>query len=840
MMKRISILLAACLIVLAADAQLQSPEQFLGYKIGTRYTVHHRLIDYFQYVAKTSPDMVKLVQYGETNEHRPLITAFVSSKKNIANLESIRKNNMALANIESGTSSVEAPVIVWLSYNVHGNETSSSEAALMTLFALTDPANTETKKWLENTIVAIDPCLNPDGRDRYVNWYNTMIGKNWNPTVIAREHREEWPGGRSNHYNYDLNRDWVWQTQVESKQRLALYNQWLPQVHVDFHEQSVNAPYYFAPAAEPYHEVITQWQRDFQKTIGKNNAKYFDQNGWLFFTGERFDLLYPSYGDTYPLYNGSIGMTYEQGGISAGLGIYTNDKDTLSLVDRALHHYTSGMSTIEISSLNASRLIKEFRQYFDDGINGKIGEYKTYVIKNNLGDAQRIQELMKLLDQNGIRYGTASGSTKGFNYNTRKEESFSISANDLVISSAQPKSVMVKALFEPETKLADSVTYDITAWALPYAYGLTAYASKQALKVQNGGEIIKPFSPNKQDDHYAYAIKWQGRQSVKALGDLLQNGIRVRYNELPFVSEGETFDRGTIIINKTGNQKFSNRLWNEVAEICNKHQVKMYPVGSGMVEKGPDFGSSDIHVIKPVKVAILTGEGVSAYSAGQIWDYFDNQISYPVTLVNAKDFNRIRPEEFDVLILPAGRYDFLKDKNSAAVFENWIRSGGRVIAFESAVSQLARQDWSVMKPKEDSASKKDDQKNPYEVLKVYENRERDGISNYIPGAIYKVDVDNTHPLMFGYSNYYYTLKMDNGVYEYIKEGGWNTGYIKKENLMSGFVGNKLLPKVKDGLVFGVQPLSRGSVVYLTDDIIFRNFWETGKLMLANAVFLVGQ
>lgn len=769
MMKKFSILFSTVLIVLMANAQLQSPEQFLGYKIGTRYTVHHRLVDYFQHAAKMVPDQVKLVQYGETNEHRPLLTAFISSKKNIADLENIRKNNLALAHLESGTPSVDAPVIVWLSYNVHGNETSSSEAALLTLFALIDPSNNVTEKWLENTVVAIDPCLNPDGRDRYVNWYNTMIGKNWNPAVMAREHREEWPGGRSNHYNYDLNRDWVWQTQVESKLRLALYNQWLPQVHVDFHEQSVNAPYYFAPAAEPYHEVITQWQRDFQKTIGENNARYFDRNGWLFFTGERFDLLYPSYGDTYPLYNGSIGMTYEQGGISAGLGIYTNDKDTLTLVERAQHHYTSGISTIEISSLNASRLVKEFRQYFDDGVNGKIGEYKTYVVKNKAGDAQRIQELMKLLDQNGIRYGTATGTIKGFNYNTRKEETFSISKNDLVVSSIQPKAVMVKALFEPETKLADSVTYDITAWALPYAYGLTSYASKQSVKVQTSGQIINPFSPNKSDDQFAYAIRWEGRQSAKALGELLQKEIRVRFNELPFVSMKENFERGTLIINKTGNQKFGDQLWSIVADVCNKYQLKMYPVGSGMVEKGPDFGSSDIRVIKPVRVAVLTGEGVSAYSAGQIWDYFDNQISYPATLINAKDFNRIRLDEFDVLIFPSGRYDFLKEKNSSAVFENWIRTGGRVIAFERAVSQLARQDWSAMKPKEDSASQKDGKKNPYNLLKIYENRERDEISDYIPGAVFKVSVDNTHPLLFGYPEYYYTLKMDSEVYEFMKD-----------------------------------------------------------------------
>lgn len=832
-MKKIFLPLVLLFLSVSLFAQLQSPDQFLGYELGTRYTPHYRIVQYFQYVAQTMPGMVKLQQYGETNEHRPLYVAFIASQENLPNLENIRKSNLAMAHQANGQASTDAPVIVWLSYNVHGNETSSSEAAMKTLFTLLDPSNNESKQWLKNTVVVIDPCLNPDGRDRYVNWYNTMIGKQWNPLPVAREHREEWPGGRSNHYNYDLNRDWVWQTQVESKARIAIYNQWLPQVHVDFHEQGVNAPYYFAPAAEPYHEVITQWQRDFQKTVGKNNARYFDKNGWLYFTGERFDLFYPSYGDTYPLYNGSIGMTYEQGGISAGLGILTNDKDTLSLVKRVMHHFTSGISTVEVSSKNATSLLKNFRQYFDDAVNGKIGAYKTYVIKNNPRDQQRIKALIQLLDQNGISYGVSSGSGKGYNYNTKAEESFSIADGDLVVSSTQPKSVLVEALFEPQTKLSDSVTYDITAWALPYAYGLTAYVSRQLFKVSSSN-VWSQFNPNGAADSYAYAIRWQGLSSVKVLGSLLQKGIRVRYSEVPLESNGEKFDRGTILIDKNGNEKFGAGLWKIVSDVCNSNQVTMYGINSGMSDKGPDFGSDLIHVIRPVKVAMLTGEGVNANAAGEVWDYFDNQIGYPVTLINAKDFNRIQLADWDVLILPDGNYRFLTDKESAASLERWLRNGGKVVAIESAVAQLARQDWSVIKAK---TEKDTADKNPYSVLKEYAQRERDALTESIPGAIYKVDIDSTHPLMFGYPGYYYTLKLDPNVYEFTKEG-WNAGYLKKKNFIAGYVGHKLTPKLQDGLLFGTQRVGRGSVVYLTDDIIFRNFWQTGKLMLSNAVFLV--
>lgn len=299
-------------------SQVLSPDQFLGYKLGSRYTPHFKVVNYFKQVAEAVTNLVKLEQYGETNEGRPLLLAYIASAENAPRLESIRMNNLRMAGttVDKMAASADAPAIIWLSYNVHGNETSSSEAAMLMIYELVNPANIRTKQWLKNTVVIIDPCINPDGRDRYVNWFNGVVGKTANPQPFVREHHEPWPGGRSNHYYFDLNRDWAWQTQVETQQRIIKYNQWLPQIHVDFHEQSYNAPYYFAPAAEPFHEVITPWQREFQNIIGRNNAKYFDENGWLYFTKERFDLFYPSYGDTYPTYKGAIGMTYEQEGIA--------------------------------------------------------------------------------------------------------------------------------------------------------------------------------------------------------------------------------------------------------------------------------------------------------------------------------------------------------------------------------------------------------------------------------------------------------------------------------------------------------------------------------------------
>ncbi|HYC27355.1 MAG TPA: M14 family metallopeptidase, partial [Chitinophagaceae bacterium] len=621
--------------------------------------------------------------------------------------ESIRLNNLRLANATKDKSAPteDGTVIVWLSYNVHGNEPSSSEAAMKTLYALVDPANTQTKEWLKNTVVIIDPCLNPDGRDRYVNWFTSVAGKNANADPQSREHSEPWPGGRTNHYNFDLNRDWAWQTQIETQQRIKKYNEWLPEVHVDFHEQGYNEPYYFAPAAEPFHEVITPWQREFQTTIGKNNAKYFDKAGWLYFTKERFDLFYPSYGDTYPIYNGSIGMTFEQGGHSrGGLAIVTEDQDTLTLADRLEHHYTTSLSTIEVSSQNAARLQKEFRKYFNDALNISGGEFKSVIVKTDGGD--KLSRLEKLLDRNNIEWSYANAATlNGLNYTTGKNESFKTDAQDIVINMNQYKSNLVRVLFERNSKLSDSNTYDITAWSLPYAYGvqaygLTSYFTNTGKQATNTNKVtVQP--------SYAYAVRWNGLQSAKFLGQLLQQGIKVRYVEQPFTAKGMMFEKGSLLVTRAANMQTAD-LHNRVMSAANNTGVDIVGLETGFVEKGYDLGSDRVRIINAPKVALVTGAGVGSNAAGEVWHFFEQQLDYPITLINQDELGRASWKDIDVLIMPDGFYRFLSDKSAADQLKTWIQQGGRLVALEGAVAQLSRTDWALKMKEEKKEDKKEE------------------------------------------------------------------------------------------------------------------------------------
>ncbi|MEO6148591.1 MAG: M14 family metallopeptidase [Mucilaginibacter sp.] len=833
MTKKISLLLICVWAVLTASAQkIQSPAEFLGYKLGTQFTSHQHITDYVNYIAKAAPGNVKLVEYGSTNEGRPLMAAFVGSAENISRLEEIRKNNLRLAGIETPAATVDVitPIIVWLSYNVHGNEPSSSEAALQTLFDLVDPANTPTKAWLKNTLVVIDPCLNPDGRERYVNFYNSVKGQTPDANPAAREHSEAWPGGRTNHYFFDLNRDWAWQVQKETQGRIALFNKWLPQVHVDFHEQGYNSPYYFAPAAEPFHKDITPWQREFQTIIGKNNAKYFDKNGWAYFTKEIFDLLYPSYGDTYPIYNGSIGMTYEQGGIGAGLTVKTATGDTLTLVDRIAHHHSNSLSTIEAVSANAKKGLAEFKKYFDKGRTNPPGEYKGYIIKNDNQD--KITTLTQLLDRNGIQYGFGlNKAVSGFNYFTGKTEQYKPADNDLVISAYQPKSVLLNVLLEPKTFIADSNTYDITGWALPYAYGLKAWAVKEQISPLAPAMPVATIPVYSNTPAYAYVSAWQSVNDVKFLALLLQHNIKVRYSEKPFEAEGKKFTAGSLIISRAGNGGAG--FDKQVQQLALQYGHGLVQLNSGFVDKGADIGSDYIKYIHAPKVVLVTGDAVSSEAMGEIWHFFEQELKYPVTLVNYNDLGRIRWADVDVLIFPDGSYDdFPSDR-----LKTWVQNGGKLIAMQNAVSQLADKKSFAIKKKED---KKDDKDSTDKAdIKLYANRDKEAIKTNVPGAIYKINLDNSHPLGFGLSNSYYTLKLNDEVYQYLGDKeGWNVGTIKKNAYVSGFVGQKSKAKIADGMLLGVQSVGQGSVVYLVDDPLFRSFWENGKLLFSNAVFMV--
>ena len=442
-----------------------------------------------------------------------------------------------------------------------------------------------------------------------------------------------------------------------------------------------------------------------------------------------------------------------------------------------------------------------------------------------------LMALKQLLDNNKIEYGYAKPglSAKGFHFLSGKEESYVTAQNDLIVSAYQSKGALVKVLFEPQSKLSDSATYDITAWALPYAFGLDCYAVKEKVLSQGSESIDKWKDPTTSE--YAYLIDYNSFNEGKLLAALLQAGVKLRFAERDFTCAGKKYNKGTLIILKNGNDTHLQ----EVLKLAAAFNANIYGVASGFMESGFDFGSEKIHFIKKPTVAMLTGSDVSSTAAGEVWHLFEQQLNYPIVLINANKIGDVDLKKIDVLIIPDGNYKILTEKESN--LKAWVRQGGKIIALEGAVSQMASGEWGIKQKKEDE--KDENKAATYDDIKKYENRERQSVSANTPGAIYKLNLDDSHPLAFGYPDYYFSLKMNSNVYEFMKEG-WNVGVIKQDNQVSGFVGSAIKSKIKDGTVIAVQDFGSGSIVYFADNPLFRSFWENGKLMFTNAVFLVGQ
>jgi len=840
----------------ASEERLQSPQEFLGYELGTRFTPPHRAAAYARHVAAASPH-ARLTRYGTTPEGRPLQLLTITAPQNVERLGGIRSHHMQPTGLlEAGAEPIpleedeRGKAIVWLSYNIHGDEASSTEAAMRTLHALADPQNEEMGPTLQNAVVLLDPQVNPDGRARYVQWYRQTRGTPPNARPVAREHSPPWPGGRTNHYLFDLNRDWAWATQPETRARLDAYHRWMPHVHVDFHEMGIGDPYYFAPGAEPMHEALTPFQEDFQETVGRANAEVFDRQGWLYFTGEVYDLFYPGYGDTWPLFNGAVGMTYEQGGGGrAGLLIQTAT-DSLSLKERIAHHHATALQTVETAARERRRLTDAFADYYRSARDGLEGETAAYVVSGRNEDRRRA--LVRLLERQRIRYEFAAenGEARGTSYATGEEERFQIESGDLIVRTAQPKARLAKGLFERQPALSDSLTYDITAWALPFAFGMGAHATSERPDVETDesqpgrrqGPIPAPPAADEADP-YAYLAEWRSLRDARLLGKLLEQDVNVRFARESFEAGGRRWGRGTLVVARADNEHLGAR-FNRAVEGAAGRQPLM-PIESGLTPGGPDLGSDNVGVLEQPQVGVLSGPGLSPTAVGEVWHVFEKRLRYPATLMRAEDLRASDLDGFDVLVMPSGDYGAVFPEGERAWLRKWVEGGGRLVAMGEAAGFLAGVDGfgAERKETEDPA--------PRDSLGRYAQREREAASGRVPGAIFRAALDATHPLGYGYAQAggsgdgretYYTLRRGAGALAPLTDG-WNVATLpaaEEGAPVSGFAGTQAQRRLAGALVFGVEPVGAGRAVYLADDPLFRGFWQGGMLLFSNAVFMVGQ
>ena len=818
---------------------IKSPSEFLGYELGTRFTFHHQAVEYFKYVADASP-VAEYRSYGSTYEGRPLGVCFVSSEDNLRDLETLRKNNLIKAGFLKGEFTGKQVPFIWLSYNVHGNESAGMECAMKTLYTLVSGNYEGVKDWLKECVIVIDPCQNPDGRDMYAFRYNSTANLIPNADRDSWEHNQGWPGARTNHYMFDLNRDWTWQTQAESRQRLAFYEQYMPQVHADFHEMGPESTFFFAPGAEPWHEVITPWQHEFHKLMSAGNSKLFDEKFRLYFTRESFDLFCPSFGDTWPMFNGAIGFTYEQGGGGvSGVQMKLESDDTLTLGKRIEGHFLASMATIKVSYDNREKLISEFNRFFDEGAKNPAFEFKSIIIKGS-NEKSNIQALQELLDRNQIRYvyaGTGQ-KLKGFDYLNNRDGEVTTEKGDILISAYQPQSRMVKVLFEPRSRASDSLSYDLTAWALPYAFNLKAYGLADQVKTENDPvktEVISNLPAGNKP--YAYLADFTGFSEIKLMAALFNRNIRIRYMFKPAEIGGKKFSRGSIIIARGDNLSTGDSFDKIVAAAGDEAQVRLLPEPTGIMDEGKDMGSNYSPVKKRPVVSLFCGDEIQQSLAGEIWYFFERELKYPVTLINTDYSDRVDLGKFDVVILPGGNY-----AKQADTLLFYAKKGVRIIAIDNACSAFAKNKTTALfkavesRNAEIKATEKKDKSDDTKFLKKYELdvERRYGLSERSEESIYHVKLDDTNPYVFGLGTDWFIMKRSTG-FPYL-QAGQNAGYINESAPVSGFAGSKFREKVKNTMEIGSERIGSGEIVYIADDPYFRAYWKSGRVLLGNIIF----
>ncbi|HUR37169.1 MAG TPA: M14 family zinc carboxypeptidase, partial [Terriglobales bacterium] len=865
------------------DPAVPTMEKFLGYKLGDDFTPHHLLVSYYQALAAASP-RVKITPYGKTAEGRPLNLVIISSPENIVRMVAI-KDTVARLNDPRKTTQADAdsiaastPVILFLSYGVHGNEASSAEAAMQVAYELVasqDPANIER---LQNSIIVLDPLVNPDGRERFVQGYRTVKGAAPIADRFAAEQQERWPSGRYNHYFFDLNRDWTWQSQQETRARVTAYRFWSPQLHVDYHEMGSSGSYHFAPPADPILDSLNSaMHKKWFDIYGKANSAAFDKQGFRFFTHEGYDLFYPGFGDSWPLLNGAIGMTFEQAGGRAGIALDLADNQRLlTLRDRALRHFVTSLATIDVTVRNRVERLKDYYAFRKAAVTAGEQSAERYVYLIPGGDAERADRLVNGLLRQGIEVQRANSeleASKLTNYWGQKSATKKIPAGSYVVDMAQPLGFLAKALLEREAKLDSTFFYDVTAWSMPYASGVEAYIGGAATRpdwkpITNA--ITRTGSVEGQASATAFVFSSEPTASIRLLGLLLQSDIRVFVSTQAFKQGGRDFPVGSLIVSTESNPA---ELSNRVKELAQKAGATVYGVASTRSDAGVDLGSNRVRFLRKPKVAILMDSPVSASDYGYIWHAFEQDYGVPFTPIKAESLGGVDLNNYNVLILPPDQGDGRGYARTIGGMGNrlgdWVRNGGILIGIRGGAifatkkksgltsvtyKFLARADEEARIEEEKAAPKKDEpgssepptpppSKEDIEKervnrlerkLRKYADKEKVLQSESVPGTILKTNLDNTHPLAYGMADQLAILDQDAPILE-LSDKGENVAYFPKEGVkLSGFITPENEKKLGLTAYAVRERQGRGFVVLFADNPVFRGFWDATDRLLLNA------
>jgi Zinc carboxypeptidase len=813
------------------NATIPKPKDIIYHEVGEWHVTHDRLVNYMKAIAAAAPERVKLETMGFTYEGRPQVLLIITSPKNQQRLEEIRQQHLLLSDPAKSASvnTNDMPIVVWIGHSIHGNEPSGANASLLSAYYLAAAQGKQIDELLDNTVILFDPSFNPDGLQRFSTWANQHKSKNLVTDPNSREFNEVWPGGRFNHYWFDLNRDWLPAVHVESQNRLAWFHKWKPNILTDHHEQGSNATFFFQPGVPSRVNPLTpEKNQELTNKLAKYHAKALDKIGSLYFTKENYDDFYYGKGSTYPDINGAIGILFEQASSRGHAQETVNG--ILKFPATIKNQFTTALSTLE----GAKNLRKEFldwqKTFYAEALQqANAAPVQAYVFGDK-DDRYKTQQFVAMLLRHQIQLFKPKNDIAVNGKTFKTDDAF-------IIPMRQPQYKLLKTIFEKTLNYKDSIFYDITAWTMPLAFGMpyselnAAQYNNNLLGQQINGNYKLTADVNVEKSNYGYVMKWNELLAPAALYDLQTNNIITKTAtekfEIPIAGITMNFNAGTILIPANNQPLDADKLFSLLNDIAKKYGTAFYALQTGNAVSGMDAGSSKFMALTKPVVAMITGAGVNATDAGEVWHLLDQRMNITATHLEIPIFNRVDIIKYNTLIMVGGTYaDLNKEK-----LKIWVSNGGNLILLEEAVQ------WASQNGINNVTLKKI--KTPVDSAKriAYSERiEIDG-AQQMSGAIFSADADLTHPLAYGYTEKTISLFKANRVFMEKSKNPFATPFYYKDNaLQSGWVSKENNDAIKNSAAVIVNTVGNGRIINIDNNPNFRAFWLGGTRLMMNAVF----
>lgn len=795
------------------NKNIPTPKSVIGHEIGEWHVTHDKLVMYMKALANVS-DRISIETRGTTFEGRPLLLLTITSPENHQNIEAIRKQHLAATNNASVDVS-NAPIVVYQGFSIHGNEPSGANAGLAAAYHLAAAQSSEVNDLLKNTIILFDPSFNPDGLQRFAFWANMNKAKNLNPDPNDREYHEVWPRGRTNHYWFDMNRDWLPVQLPESRARIASFHKWLPNILTDHHEMGTNSSFFFQPGIQSRtHPLTPKMNQQLTKEIATYHAKALDKIGSLYYSEESFDDFYYGKGSTFPDINGGIGILFEQA--SSRGHVQESDNGLLTFPFSIRNQFTAALSTLEAANSMRVKILKYQQSFYK---NSRRSEVKKAIVFGDEKDAAKSYHLAEVLKRHQVKIHEVKNDFSSNGRNYKKGYSYVIPMN-------QKNHRLVKAMFDVRTTFTDSLFYDVSAWTFKHSFGVD-YADNVSLS-KAGKEITNlemPAGMVSAKSDYAYLMPWNEYYTPKVLNKLLEKGIRAKVSLKNFKNGGKSYDYGTILIPVENQTLNTTELYTFLSKVAQESHVKIYSATTGLND-GIDLGSNNFRTIKQPKVAMLVGQGITSYDAGEIWHLLDQRFDIKLTKLDVSYANRVDLSRYTTIVVPnTSNLDQKLEKK----LKTWVQNGGVLIGYRNAVKWLAKKKFINLTFKNTKI----------DTIKgvSFEDKSKKLGAQYIGGAIFEAKLDRSHPINFGYKNNNLALFRNTTVFIKPDKKSYNNPIQYTSNpLLSGYISKENAKDIKNTVPFKAQHLGKGRVLVFTDNTNFRAFWYGTNKLFMNAIF----